>query len=386
MKIFGLFGKTAIRHVRNAAAHATQPDAQAIKTSRKIDAIECEMYAEFSTGLSTSGTLPPDSPVINDIRQNIEEAALLFGSGQSAAAQQLLIAAIEGGGTPAEEKLAWRMLLEIHEAEGDQIAFDQRALAFARRFETSPPPWQNTDEITAHASEDKLPVLSFRGKLTASFQPVLEQLFRLGCQHRRFCLEFVSVSEADLAGCNALLQTLEAWRREACEVRIQKGEALTEKISGLIQTERRDDDDSGWRLLMESLWLMHATADYETVCVDYSITYEVSPPPPGSLRIASHEPTVSLADQAFMMPVSIELPVDVLLADIATHAQTHERVVLNCLALRRVDFNAVTPLIRGLNQLADIKPVELRHTSFLVSVLVQLVGGKGKLLIINRKT
>ena len=99
MKIFDLFGKTATRHVRHAAAHGTQPDAQAMTTSKKIDAIECEMSAEFSTGLSVSDALSSASSSINDLQQNIEEAALLFGSGQSAAAQNLLIAAISGGDT-----------------------------------------------------------------------------------------------------------------------------------------------------------------------------------------------------------------------------------------------------------------------------------------------
>lgn len=386
MKIFDLFGKTATSHVRNSAAHATQPDAQAVTTSKKIDAIEYEMSAEFSTGLSAPSAAISGSQPLSDLRQAIEEAALLFGSGQSATAQQLLIAAIAGGGTHPEEKLAWRMLLELHEAEGDQAAFDQRALAYARRFETSPPPWQHANNTADRSSGDKLPVLSFRGKLTAGSLPVLEQLLKLGCQHRRFRLEFISVSEANLAGCSALLQMLEVWRQQGCEICIHKGEALTDKVRGLIQPGRCDPDDSGWRLLMEVLWLMQDTAAYEAICIDYSITYEISPPPPCSILISSHEPKASLAEQSFMMPASIELPVDALLADISAYGRHHERIVLNCLTLRRVDFNAVTPLMNGLNQLADIKPVELRDPSFLVSVLAQLVGGKGKLTILNRKT
>ena len=75
-----------------------------------------------------------------------------------------------------------------------------------------------------------------------------------------------------------------------------------------------------------------------------------------------------------------------IVADIAAHGQTHERMVLNCRALRRVDYNAATPLMTSLNRLADIKPVELRDTSFLVSVLLQLVGVNSKLKIIHRKT
>lgn len=378
-----------MRHARSTAVHETQPDAQAITTSKKIDAIESEMAAEYSTGLSSQLAPSSHSTPLTDLRQNIEEAAILFGNKQSATAQQLLTAAIANGGTHPEEKLAWRLLLELHESEGDQSAFEQRALAYAQRFETSPPPWQLPDLTASQASEDKLPVLSFRGKLTAGCLPILDQLFQLGCQYRRCHLAFLSVTEADLAGCAALLRTLEAWRQQSCDIRLKQGDMLTEKIRHLIEPGRRDPDDAAWRLLMESLWLMQDTAAYETVCVDYSITYEISPPPPPSLRsvtLAPHEPGARSSDQDFIMPASIDIPVDVLLADIAAHGQTHERMVLNCRALRRVDFNAATPLMTSLNRLADIKPVELRDTSFLVSVLLQLVGVNSKLKIIHRKT
>lgn len=389
MKIFSLFGKTAVGHGRSTATHETQPDAQAITTSKKIDAIESEMSAEFNTGLSSQLGSSSHLIPVTDLRQNIEEAAILFGNKQSATAQQLLIAAIDSGGSHPEEKLAWRLLLELHESEADQSAFEQRALAYAQRFETSPPPWQLPDLTAYPASEDRFPVLSFRGKLTAGCLPMLAQLFQLGCQYRRCHLTFFSVTEADLAGCTALLRTLDAWRQQSCDVRLRQGDVLTKKIRQLIVPGRRDPDDAAWRLLMESLWLMQATAAYEAVCIDYSITYEISPPPPPSLRsitLAPHESDADSSDQYFIMPVSIDIPVDTLLADIEAHGQTHERIVLNCRALRRVDFNAATPLMTSLNRLADIKPVELRETRFLVSVLLQLVGINSKLKIIHRKT
>jgi hypothetical protein len=111
-----------------------------------------------------------------------------------------------------------------------------------------------------------------------------------------------------------------------------------------------------------------------------------SPPSPRSSQIPLQDASTARSDQAFIMPATIEMPVSGLLAEINTHAQCHERIVLDCRDLRRVDFNAASPLLTDLNRLASIKPVELRHTSFLVSVLLRLVGGDGKLKIIHRKT
>lgn len=386
MKIFGLFGKTATRHVRNASAQALQPDVQALSTSKKIDEIECEMSAEFSTSLPSQSTESSLSAQATELRQTIEEASILFGSGQTAAARELLSVAITQPAPKSDEKLAWRMLLELHEAEGNQAAFEQHALAYAERLETSPPPWQCVETMTANASADKLPVLSFRGKLSSSSEPMLDHLFQMGCRHRRFRLEFVNVSEVDLAGCRALLDTLSEWQAQTCDVSLKNVDTLTEKINGLIQPGRRDDDETGWRLLMELLWLTQDTTAYEAACIDYSITYEVSPPSPRSSQIPQQDANTVRSDQAFIMPATIEMPVSGLLAEINAHAQCHERIVLDCRVLRRVDFNAASPLLTDLNRLAGIKPVELRHTSFLVSVLLRLVGGDGKLKIIHRKT
>ncbi|CAM8661995.1 hypothetical protein MCEGEM3_00646 [Oxalobacteraceae bacterium] len=386
MKIFGLFGKTATRHVRNASAKVLQPDVQALSTSKKIDEIECEMSAEFSTSLPSHNTESSLSTQATDLRQTIEEASILFGSGQTAAARELLSVAITQPAPRPDEKIAWRMLLELHEAEGNQAVFEQHALAYAERFETSPPPWQCTETMTANAAADKLPALSFRGKLSGSSEPMLDYLFQMGCRHRRFRLEFTNVSEVDLAGCRALLDTLSAWQAQACEVSLKNVDTLNEKIRGLIQPGRRDDDETGWRLLMELLWLIQDTNAYEATCIDYSITYEVSPPSPRSSQIPLQDASTARSDQAFIMPATIEMPVSGLLAEINAHAQCHERIVLDCRDLRRVDFNAASPLLTDLNRLTSIKPVELRHTSFLVSVLLRLVGGDGKLKIIHRKT
>ena len=386
MKIFGLFGKTATRHVRSASAQALQPDMQALNTSKKIDEIECEMSAEFSTSLPSQNAESSLSIQTTDLQQTIEEAALLFGSGQTAAARELLLAAITLPAPNADEKLAWRMLLELYEFEGDQAAFEQHALTYAERFETSPPPWQCAQTMAANASLDKLPALSFRGKLSSSSEPMLDHLLEIGCRHRRFRLEFFNVTEVDLAGCGVLLRTLGSWEAQGCEVNLRNADALADKIHALIQTGRRDEDDAGWRLLMQLLWLMQATPDYEAICIDYSITYEVSPPSPRSSPLPLHEAKAARSDQAFIMPAAIDMPVAVLLAEIDTDAQFHDRMVLDCAGLRRVDFNAAAPLLAGLNRLAAIKPVELRHTSFLVSVLLQLVGGNSKLKIIHRKT
>jgi len=76
---------------------------------------------------------------------------------------------------------------------------------------------------------------------------------------------------------------------------------------------------------MALLWLMQATTDYESTCIDYCITYEVSPPSPQSRPAPLHHVKPDRSEQAFLMPAAIEIPVDALLA--AT-AQVHNLVLV----------------------------------------------------------
>jgi len=205
-----------------------QPDIQALNTSKKIDEIEYEMSADFSLSLPSESAASYASAQTIDLRQTIKEAAILFFSSQTVAARELLSAARTQPTLKPDEKLAWRMLLEMHEFQGDQAAFEQHALAYAESFETSPPSWQYAETMAAQAAADKLPALSFRGKLSSSSGPMLDHLYQIGCRHRRFRLEFVNVSEVDLAGCGALLRTLTSWESQGCEVSLRNADALVD--------------------------------------------------------------------------------------------------------------------------------------------------------------
>ena len=85
------------------------------------------------------------------------------------------------------------------------------------------------------------------------------------------------------------------------------------------------------------------------------------------------------------LPAEITVPVDALLESLRAQAAQRSCIVLDCSRLQLVEFNAAAPLLAGIARLADGKPVEWRDMSHLVSTLLQLIGGAGRLRIINRK-
>ena len=184
----------------------------------------------------------------------------------------------------------------------------------------------------------------------------------------------------DLDGCEVLLEVLNQWQARSCSFVISGGEQLAEALRPLVQTGRRDHNDAGWRLAIEWMRLLNCSEAYEALCMDYCLTYEVSPP----AAPAQQKTSVSAAC-SFTMPETISLPVDRLLLDLEEYCAQTRSLVLDCRPLTRIEFSAALPWLNGVLRIAAGKAVEYRDTSFLVSRLLHLVGGAGQLNIINRK-
>ena len=381
MKIFGLFTKTATPDSRQSK---NTPADEARETSQKIDSIESEIVAEFGAPTLLQPhheSIIEGAPALTPLSHVMDEAAVLFANGQSNEAKALLLQATRTDSGSKDHQLAWWMLFDLALAEHQADFFDHLALTYAKKFETSPPQWQTSTQDSGQAqSQPELPVLSFRGKLTEASLAALEQLQQIGLRHHHFVMEFAAITDMTISGCAGFLDVLKRWQKASCDISIRSGDAVVSRIRECIQPGRRDSDDAGWLRLIELLRLMNADEAYEAACVDYSVTYEMSPP-------ASPQPQTKAALQTpvFTLPTLISLPIDKLLAQTSEYAQQSPKLVLDSRYLRRIEFSAATPWLTGLQQLAQGKVVECRDTSFLVGRLLQLVGGACRLQIIYRK-
>jgi hypothetical protein len=129
------------------------------------------------------------------------------------------------------------------------------------------------------------------------------------------------------------------------------------------------------------LRLLNDEFEYEEVCMSYSLTFEVSPPPYSPPLGITLAPT----NAEFILPPIIELPLHSLIEDITKHAQNHATLLLECSSLVRVSFNSAAPLLEALSALGEHKPVELRNANFLVSVLLKLIGGNSQISIFTHR-
>ena len=109
-------------------------------------------------------------------------------------------------------------------------------------------------------------------------------------------------------GCSAILNVLDTWQKASCDISIRDGETIISRVRQFTQAGRRDSNDAAWRLLIELLRLINSNEAYENACLEYCMTYEVSPP---ASPQAPTQPREQLP--VFAMPKNVSLPIDKLL-------------------------------------------------------------------------
>ncbi len=373
MKFFDLFGKPSPQHLKHVRPATEAPGGEQQATARKIDAIESEIAAEFEAQ-SQSDILHHGA---QRIEQHLAEAGILHASRQGRAAEALLLDAVAQATGDAHENLAWMMLLELATCDRDKARFDDLSLRYAQRFETSPPQWRAPSVGAPTAAS---PMLAFRGKLLTSSGPALAQFEQMARGPASFSIDLRGVTDIDVQGCNALLALFHRWALQGKQVSITPAPALLALLRDLVQRGDPAATDAGWRLLIELLRIAGDELAYEDACVAYSIAFERSPPAPLGLLAAS-----AAAHPNLCLPEDIMAPVDALIDALRAGFDASDTVVLDCSRLQRIEFPAAAALLDGIAGLAKGKPVEWHDVSYLVSTLLTLVAGNGKLSIRHRQ-
>lgn len=327
----------------------------------------------------------------------LEEAAILFATGQVKVAEHMLRSAIDldnlGNATP----LAWFMLFDLYQIEQNQYAFESLSLDYAGKYETSPPVWHSS-EVLLDAEEDKVesavPTVTFPAQLDGEIIKLLQKLNTFSEKSKVLKLDFGRVKTVDPVGCGLLLRAMRNLKKSKHDLIVVAAPNLTEQIRSILEVGRRDETEAPWLLLMEILQLLQLKEAFEEASIDYCVTFEVSPPafeaPTSKVTTAAPE----IAEEApqepsghFMMPKVIEGSTDALVKDIIEHAKSHELVVLNCSLLERVEFGASAQLLNGLVAISSTKgkSIQFHEVNYLVMHLFNAMGLKNIAAIFPRK-
>lgn len=368
--------------------------------------------AEHAVGQSTDVMLGDSdlahSMVINDSANPVqEEAAILYANGQDLPAVAVLSDAVKRD----RSRETWLMLLELYQSLGQRADFERLAIEYAVQFETSAPAWSEIQTRKAPAPA-ALPAtraaVVFQGVLDARIVPQLEQLKLLAQRNPVLHLSFDRVTGVDAIGANLMLRVLAAFQKSKHEVVISGASSLAERLHEAVEVGRRDEPNAVWMLLLEVYRILGRQAAFEETSIDYCVTYEVSPPPwePASPKFrieddaanedergdeVAADPAPDYAVASSNAPATratrgraaggVSLSGEMLgkveddLQRLTEYASRHDRIVIDCSLLVRVDFTAAGLLLNwAVGMRGAKKHVEFTNVGHLVSALFVVMG------------
>lgn len=340
-----------------------------------------DTYVGFGGIEVSTSSLPPE----------LEEAAILYANDQPAACIATLKAALELDMPLQWQRQGWLMLLDVLQASADRAGFEAVALEFAARFERSPPAWieDPASRPQPGATGPAAATVRFSGALDGSSLRQFEQARRTLQTRNKVSLDFGQLVSADAQGAGAACEFLRACEMAGGEVTLLNLRKLLSLVLAGIEVGRRDPDESLWQLALLAHRLLGSQQQFEELSIDYCVTYEISPPPwvapPASIRLEADgalaaEPSGDGAGrQSGPVGSVFHLRGDVVgrmvdeLAALREFAVDRGEILIDCRALRRIDFVAAGELLNEIVTFASrgqsvlfVEPTTIVEAMFIV--------------------
>jgi ABC-type transporter Mla MlaB component len=313
----------------------------------------------------------------------LENAALLYASGQAKPARALLEQGVQNDADAKQSPLAWLALFDLLQRAGDRAAFDQCALSYVVQFERSAPGWEDTGRPASAPRAAPGGFVALTGKLSAASAPQIEVLRRAiakGVAQAR--LDVGGVTGVDETGARLLSDALAEARRRRFKLRIEHAERLRPALEALVK-KGREGGEAMWLLSLELLQWQNERATFEDRAVEFAVTFELSPPswePPAEVEsagaAASDEPPASeVGGEVLVLSGVMAGSSSPQLGKVIEYGHTRTVVPLDMSAVERIDFVCAAALLNAINRIeGQRRTVQLIGASPIIRALLLLIG------------
>ena len=312
----------------------------------------------------------------------LENAALLYASGQAAQARTLLEQGVASDHDTKLSPLAWLSLFDLMQRAGDRNAYDQLSLQYVVQFERSAPAWEETGKSSAPKATGGY--VAVTGKLTGASAPQIEGLKRAidkGVTQAR--VDLAQVAGFDDEGAKLLAQALAAARKRQLPFQVQRSEKLRLALASALK-QGAEAGEGAWLLALELMQWTQDRDTFENVAVDYAVTFELSPPswePPPAPAVPAGDAAAPDAPagpgQDDMLVWSGVMVGNALpqLTQLLEFSHRRPVVPVDMRAVDRVDFVCAGALLNAINRIeAQRKAVQILGVSPIVRALLLLIG------------
>lgn len=315
----------------------------------------------------------------------LENAALLFASGQADPARALLEDGVVSDHDTKLSPLAWLALFDLYQRANDRRAFDQLAMQYIVQFERSAPAWdERAPRAAGSADAQKGGFVTITGKLSGANATQLLGLRRaIEARLPRARLDLSSVISFDDSGARALAGVLAEARKARVALTIERPENLRVALDAAIR-KGRDAGQGAWLLALELLQWQHDQATFDDRAVDFAVAFEVSPPSWEPPAVVEESVTAETAVAAVKSIGESETLVcsGVMAGANAPHVNaladfSHRRnlIVVDMADVERVDFVGAGALLNTINRIeAQHKTVQVVGASPILRALLLLIG------------
>lgn len=332
-----------------------------------MDLLHTETLLTMDVGASgivveeTTGA--PQSPV--------DEAAILYASNQIDMAESMLKGVLE-----TNDRRAWLMLFDLHCIQNREKDFEQLALDYAVRFETSPPVWQKSNGNGASkAQQVQIASLELPGLLDKNAAATLREGIVEIDKKSVVRIDFSRIEMVDESGADECAKILSAALKAKRKLQVSG----VDRLIALLQDLNRATHSRAvhWLLLLELYQTLGQQEAFEDLAVDYAVRFEVSPPSWSDVQAAVVVQAAPLEpeDDAIQLSGEITPSTDSALQQMSSYAATHSEVLVDLSKVTRVDYGSVSQLISVLMQcLGSGKPITLRGHNALIHELFRVMG------------
>ena len=316
----------------------------------------------------------------------LENAALLFASGQVDQARSVLGHGVQSDHDTKLSPLAWLALFDLLQRVNDRTAFEQLAMQYIVQFERSAPTWD--DRVAPARSDDvkKGGFITITGKLSGTSSAQLLGLRRaIDTRVARARLDLSSVISFDDGGARALATHLAEARKAKIEHMLERPENLRMALDAAVR-KGKDGGQGAWLLLLELLQWQHDQAAFDDRAVDYAVAFEVSPPsweppahavpstPAAASPTEGGQPTNGDADALTWSGVLAGANTPQV-AGLVDFAHRRNVIVVDLTSVERIDFVCAGALLNAINRVeSQRKTVQLVGASPIVRALLLLIG------------
>jgi len=231
----------------------------------------------------------PIEPLDPVVEAGLQDAAVQFAEGDSAAAEAVLLGMLQADEVSATSAdVLASALFDLYRATGQQDGFDVVAMDYAERFGRSPGEWFSLPELIGAGVPAQpsvsAPLMVLQQDAVWECPTVLGEAAvavltqRFACTSVPWYVDWSPLNEIESSAAGALSKLLSYWCANPVDLHLSGVEQLLRALENRTPEGDNRADPVWWRCRLDALCVLQRHDDFEGLALDYCVVYEVSPP------------------------------------------------------------------------------------------------------------